>query len=175
MDPPDHDARPVDAHRSDAYVTPSRANFMTLVMAAIFGFISLSFLGVVIAYLIPPKGTGARLQNLGPLSRMTFTAGVAGPFVYDATGHGDAVGVFAVKAATNPNQVARVLEQTCTHLGCPVAWVPAGVIGTFNCPCHGSIFSKLGQRIAGPAPRGLYHHAFYTKDGDLWVDGRQDP
>jgi cytochrome b6-f complex iron-sulfur subunit len=64
-----------------------------------------------------------------------------------------------------------VLEQTCTHLGCPVAWTAAS--NTFNCPCHGSVFNKQGQRIAGPAPSPLHKHNYHIQNGQLIVEGRQ--
>ncbi len=161
--------------RAETHLTPSRANFMMLMMAAVLGFVGMGYLGAIIADLIPRKGEGSRLQNLGQLSQMAFTAGVAGPFVYDATGRGDAQGLFVVQSATDPTTVERVLEQTCTHLGCPVAWTAAGSGGTFNCPCHGSVFNKQGQRIAGPAPSPLHQHDFQVKNGELWVTGRHDP
>jgi len=144
---------------------------MILVFTAIFGFISLGYIGAVIAYLIPRKGAGARPQDLGPVSSLAFNADVAGPFTYDATGRGDAQGVFAVRTGSNTTGVDLVLDQTCTHLGCPVAWTPAS--STFNCPCHGSVFDKQGDRTAGPAPKPLYKHNFRIKDGHLWVEGRQ--
>lgn len=161
-------------------VTPSRANFMILTFTSILGLITLGYVGAAIAYLIPPKGAGSRAQDLGRLSSagiegpsgtVAFDNGVAGPFVYDATGRGDAQGVYVVQSATDPTQVARVLEQTCTHLGCPVAWTAA--TNTFNCPCHGSVFNKEGQRTAGPAPSPLYKHSFEVKNGTLWVKGRE--
>ena len=154
--------------------TPSRANFMIFVMSALLGFVGLSYGGAVLGYLLPRKGAAGRPQNLGPLSQLTFAAGVAGPFTYDATGHGDAQGVFVVRSEAHPDTVDRVLDQTCTHLGCPVAWTPLGASGTFNCPCHGSVFARTGARIAGPASLPLHRHAFYIKDGDVWVEGRQD-
>jgi Rieske Fe-S protein len=159
-----------EVHRSQTHLTPSRANFMILVFTAIFGFIGLGYIGAVIGYLIPRKGEGGRPQDLGLVSGLAFNAGVAGPFTYDATGRGDAQGVFAVRTGSG-SEVNLVLEQTCRHLGCPVAWTPAS--STFNCPCHGSVFNKTGDRIAGPAPAPLYKHTFRIKDGHLWVEGRQ--
>jgi Rieske Fe-S protein len=41
----------------------------------------------------------------------------------------------------------------CPHLGCIVAWNPAA--STWDCPCHGSRFDKLGKVINGPSPRDL--------------------
>ena len=150
----------------------SRTNFMLLTMSALFSLVGLGYGGAVIGYLFPPRGAGARPQNLGPIARLNFTAGVAGPFTYDATGHGDAQGVYVVQARADPAAVDLVLEETCTHLGCPVAWTPDGANGTFNCPCHGSVFARSGERIAGPAQQPLYKHAFYLRGGDLWVAGR---
>src|SRR5918912_1863660 len=151
-----------EVHRSQTHLTPSRANFMILAFTAIFGFISLGYIGAVIAYLIPRKGAGARAQDLGPVSGLAFNAGVAGPFTYDATGRGDAQGVFAVRTGSG-SRVNLVLEQTCRHLGCPVAWTPGS--SPFNCPCHGSVFNKIGDRIAGPAPAPQYKHTFRIEDG----------
>lgn len=46
-----------------------------------------------------------------------------------------------------------MFSSICPHLGCKPLWQPKSQI--FACPCHGSQFSKYGEHIAGPAPRGL--------------------
>ena len=47
----------------------------------------------------------------------------------------------------------------CAHLGCTVPWKEdeefQGNAGIFRCPCHGSIYLRTGQNVAGPAPRPL--------------------
>ena len=48
----------------------------------------------------------------------------------------------------------------CKHLGCTVPWKPDESFqpvyhGIFHCPCHGSIYTRTGQNVAGPAPSPL--------------------
>jgi cytochrome b6-f complex iron-sulfur subunit len=41
----------------------------------------------------------------------------------------------------------------CVHLGCTVPWNEDA--GQWICPCHGSVYNRFGERVAGPAPRPL--------------------
>jgi CDGSH-type Zn-finger protein/nitrite reductase/ring-hydroxylating ferredoxin subunit len=48
----------------------------------------------------------------------------------------------------------RLMSARCTHMGCVVGWNPGE--GIFECPCHGSAFSPLGEVVRGPANRALH-------------------
>lgn len=45
------------------------------------------------------------------------------------------------------------LYQKCPHLGCRVP--ECATSGWFECPCHGSQYNRVGEKKAGPAPRGM--------------------
>lgn len=51
----------------------------------------------------------------------------------------------------------------CPHQGCTVA--PAGK--TLKCPCHGSEFDSSGNRLKGPAPKGLSPFNVAVVDGSV--------
>ena len=61
----------------------------------------------------------------------------------------------AAKIAVYRDETGALHERSavCPHLGCIVAWNPAEK--TWDCPCHGSRFSKFGEVINGPANVGL--------------------
>lgn len=69
----------------------------------------------------------------------------------------------------------------CPHLGCTVPWKPDDPSmdpikdkGRFNCPCHGSLYDRYGQIIAGPAPRPMDYFPLEIKDGKLLVSTGPD-
>ena len=65
------------------------------------------------------------------------------------------------------------LTAICTHLGCMTAWKPE--LGIIACPCHGSRFSKEGQKLAGPAPKPLpWLRTWLSDDRDVMVDRSTD-
>lgn len=60
-----------------------------------------------------------------------------------------------------------VFSSICPHLGCNVSW--QGSQERFFCPCHGSVFNRDGDRVAGPAPRGMDELSTKQEGGDLLV------
>jgi cytochrome b6-f complex iron-sulfur subunit len=79
----------------------------------------------------------------------------------------------------NTNQGVLALYKVCTHLGCLYKWTPSN--NRFECPCHGSKYTREGQWIEGPAPRSLDRFVIQvvdagggvlaeTEDGDANVD-----
>lgn len=61
-----------------------------------------------------------------------------------------------------------VFSRTCTDLGCPVVWDAGSE--WFFCPCHGGIFSKDGERQAGPPKRGLHRFDTRVRAGVVEID-----
>ncbi len=51
----------------------------------------------------------------------------------------------------------------CTHLGCPVRWLPEAHL--FMCPCHGGVFYKDGTVASGPPGRPLFRYPVRVREG----------
>lgn len=60
------------------------------------------------------------------------------------------------------------LSEKCTHLGCGVPFCDSS--GRFECPCHGTVFSRGGDYLAGPAPRGMDKYPVEEVDGLLYIN-----
>jgi menaquinol-cytochrome c reductase iron-sulfur subunit len=61
-----------------------------------------------------------------------------------------------------------VFSRSCTDLGCPVEYDRGSAC--FFCPCHGGIFNREGERLAGPPRAPLYRYRHRVRDGVLEVD-----
>ena len=60
------------------------------------------------------------------------------------------------------------LWQRCTHLGCSVPWEEDE--DQFHCPCHGSLYDKLGKVTGGPAPRPMDYFPVFIQEGEVFVN-----
>ena len=68
------------------------------------------------------------------------------------------------------------LWRKCPHLGCTVPWRPTANVevssetGWYQCPCHGSTYTRAGIRVFGPAPRSMDTMAIeIDADGNITV------
>ena len=60
------------------------------------------------------------------------------------------------------------LYQKCPHLGCRVPECKSSQ--WFECPCHGSQYDRVGEKKAGPAPRGMDRFGITVANGNVIVD-----
>ena len=62
-----------------------------------------------------------------------------------------------------------VISQKCPHLGCRVP--ECATSQWFECQCHGSQYNRVGEKKAGPAPRGMDRFpATISAAGDVTID-----
>lgn len=55
----------------------------------------------------------------------------------------------------------------CTHLGCPVRWLPDANL--FMCPCHGGVFYANGTVASGPPPKPLTQYPVRVQNGVVQI------
>ena len=75
--------------------------------------------------------------------------------VHMASGQGVVTDYKGQKVARYTDSEGKVHAHSavCTHRGCIVEW--NGTEETWDCPCHGSRFTKDGEVIQGPATEPL--------------------
>lgn len=118
----------------------------------------------------------ARWRDLGPLEAFPLGEITASVVQRDPVPEPASQGGRAADAALRPGvYVWRVAEnevivfsRSCTDLGCPVTFDRGSEC--FFCPCHGGIFDKQGERMAGPPDRPLYRYDTRIQSGMLQVD-----
>jgi cytochrome b6-f complex iron-sulfur subunit len=135
-----------------------RRSFLSKAWKAGFGVLSLASLVTVWGFIKPPvvAGLAALVRTVAP----------------DAV---PAVGVLEVPEArgylVNVDGDITALSEVCPHLGCRVPFVDAN--NRFECPCHGSKFTREGVYIEGPAPRGMDILATEVVEGVIEIDTTQ--
>jgi Rieske Fe-S protein len=164
--------------------TISRNGFMIGVTAGITTVIGAFYVGLVLKYLYPANATdtpplpiklsGSGITPVGA-SELPWIRGVAGPFYYPTVRDKSVVVGMFVEQKVSTGQLTRdnlrAVEQTCTHLGCPVNWVPAD--NRFECPCHGSQFNRNLSVYHGPAAKPLWEHRFILQNDNMTILGRK--
>lgn len=172
----------------------TRRGFMRRMLGVGVGILSLEFVGASLAFLWPnlTEGLGAEI-SLGTAADINALApewqnGL--PFVYNqanlffvnvpaskARVEGDGTVASGVPdPGTNvdeelpfPDRSVMALWRKCPHLGCQVPQL-CNSSQWFECLCHGSKYTVLGEKRDGPAPRGMDHFPVVVADGAYVVN-----
>ncbi len=158
----------------------TRRQFLNRSIVTFFGISLAGFGAAVLAFLwpIPQGGFGSAIQ-VGKISDILAEITAANGFFYFAQGRlwmtqypladiQKAEKVYSQPVLNSLEAGVTVVWQTCPHLGCRV---PACLTSQwFECPCHGSQYSRVGEKRGGPAPRGMDRFSTTVAGGALTVD-----
>ena len=162
----------------------SRRQFLNRGLLAAVGFSLTGFGAAVLAFLWPLKnaaGFGGQI-NIGKYSdiiayiqqnRQPFYAPNARTYIVQYPNNPSdlaaAKKVYKPAIYSNMSTLGIVaLYQRCVHLGCRVPFCQSSQ--WFECPCHGSKYNRVGEKKAGPAPRGLDRFYATNSGGSIVVD-----
>jgi len=123
--------------------------------------------GPAIAALVSPvvrERRAAAWRAIGPIER--FEAGKMHDAVVEVPDATPAERGVYIWAESTERFI--VFSRACTDLACPVQWDSGSE--WFFCPCHGGIFNREGEPVAGPPAYPLYRYATRIRDGKLEVD-----
>ena len=167
----------------------TRRGFMRRMLGVGVGILSLEFLGGTLAFLWPnlTEGLGADI-NLGSAEDINAVFAQWGeglPFIYNQAnlffvnvpaakarvdGNGSVSspipdpGTDVAEELPLPDRSVVALWRKCPHLGCQVPQL-CDASQWFECLCHGSKYTVLGEKRDGPAPRGMDRFAVTVEDG----------
>ena len=175
----------------------TRRSFMRRMLGVGVGILSLEFLGGTLAFLWPNLseglgamiriGTAADINNAQPewKNGLPYIYGPANLFIVNVPAakervEGDGTVASAVDdPGTNLAPDLPLAERSvvsfwrkCPHLGCQIPQL-CDQSQWFECLCHGSKYTVLGEKRDGPAPRGMSRFEMTVEDGAYVVDSRE--
>ena len=161
----------------------SRRSFMRRMLGVGVGLLSLEFLGGTLAFLWPNLtgglggaieiGTAADINGQQPAwktgepyiytkARLFFVNVPAGKSLVEGSN----------QTVEDPGDQVLALYRKCPHLGCQIPQL-CDKSHWFECLCHGSKYTILGEKRDGPAPRGMDRFNTTVADGVYSVDTSQ--
>lgn len=164
----------------------SRRGFMRRMLGVGVGILSLEFLGGTVAFLWPnlTEGLGAEITLGSPddinSAQPEWPRGL--PYIYNQAnlffinvpagmarveGGGE-----VAEPIPDPGSDVVALWRKCPHLGCQVPQL-CEASQWFECLCHGSKYTILGEHRDGPAPRGMDRFPTSVVDGVYVVNTRE--
>lgn len=172
----------------------SRRGFMRRMLGVGVGILSLEFLGGTLAFLWPNLseglgaeiniGTAADINNAQPewSNGLPYIYGPANLFVVNVPaakarveGEGSVSspvedpGTDLSEDAPIADRSILALWRKCPHLGCQIPQL-CDQSQWFECLCHGSKYTVLGEKRDGPAPRGMDRFPVSAADGGYVVN-----
>ncbi len=159
------------------FLNRTSITLMTLGLS-VFGAANLAFL-----WPRPQKGFGAKVKigTIASIEEAIDSGSPAASFSYfseaqcyiqpyptDSVTQAAAQSVYSGSVLDGIEQGFVALWQKCPHLGCRVPVCPSSQ--WFECPCHGSQYNRVGEKRAGPAPRGMDRFPIIIEGGVLSVD-----
>ena len=158
----------------------TRRQFLNRGVVGAFGLAISGFSASMIAFLWPPGsgGFGAKV-NAGSLDDIKAAIQEGNGFFYFAEARtwfteypesavGDAEKFYSGGVLDGMKEGINALYQKCPHLGCRVPSCESSQ--WFECPCHGSKYNQVGEKKAGPAPRGMDRFPVLIAGGKVAVD-----
>jgi cytochrome b6-f complex iron-sulfur subunit len=153
----------------------SRRSFMRRVIGVGITLLSLEFLGGTLAFLWPnvreglggklPIGSAADIAENEPewVHGLPYIYNKARLFVVNIPA-GEALVEGSGQEVADPGDKILALYRKCPHLGCQIPQL-CDASKWFECLCHGSKYTILGEKRDGPAPRGMDRFPFTIEDG----------
>ncbi len=144
-----------------------RRNFLLLVPLGVFAAVAGTLLTAAFRFLHPHVLTReAKWTKVAPLSELQGDRPLMRSIVAEhEVGWASTMEEHFVYVLPAKNY--QVLSSVCPHEGCNVSW--RDDTGGFFCPCHDSYFAADGERLSGPARRGLDPLPTRTENGVLQV------
>jgi cytochrome b6-f complex iron-sulfur subunit len=167
----------------------SRRSFMRRMLGVGVGVLSLEFLGASLWFLWPnlTEGLGAEITigTAGDLAALEPRWAEGIPYIYnqanlffinvpaamqlvDTEGNVgspvDDPGANVDEELPLADRSVLALWRKCPHLGCQVPQI-CDLSFWFECLCHGSKYTVLGEKRDGPAPRGMDHFPISVANG----------
>jgi len=158
----------------------SRRSFMRRILWVGIGIASLEFLAGSVNFLWPNvrSGLGGRFSIGGAAdvgsaqpawaSGLPFAFGKARVFFINVPA-AKAFVSGSGESFADPGADVLALYRKCPHLGCQIPSL-CDASKWFECLCHGSKYTILGEKRAGPAPRGMDSFAVTLVDGAYVID-----
>ena len=150
--------------------TVSRRRFLTRLSLSLAG-VCAGIMGVpVVGFIVTPifRKVDGVWRDVGPVD--SFLVGETVSVTFEDPSPLPWAGVTARAAAwlRRENEASfTAFSAHCTHLGCPVRWMPGAKL--FVCPCHGGVYYADGSVAAGPPPLPLFRYDARVDRGQVQI------